>query len=283
MGDHAAMAPDRPSDRGAESPPVVRRVQAAIDGAVDRVEDAVGRVEGAVDAAVDATARRWDERPGRRVRRLRTLARQPLPMLFERHPEARNAARRELGLQTIDVEDIVGTAVGGPRQRGGDFLPLKPFRTKNWQARWQRLRSAADRLTILPPIDVLRYGDEYWVLDGHNRVAAALYGGQLAIDAMVSDVSRPGASREPQATLAPLAEDSVELRRAVGRRALDRRLAERRDEAAGTAGWQGSERRRGDRRLEDRGWDGTAADDAAEGPGAHRDEPGDAGAGGRRR
>jgi hypothetical protein len=139
-------------------------------------------------------------------------------MLFEEHPDARRGTPRELGLQTIDVDDIAGTAVGGARQRGGDFLPLKPFRSENWRSRWQRLRSAADRLVALPPIDVVRFADRYWVLDGHNRVALALYGGQITIDANVTDLLLPGQSRsEPPSSLAAQVDENRELRAALSR------------------------------------------------------------------
>jgi hypothetical protein len=202
-------------DPDTDDRPVVRRVVSAID---DALHGAANTIEGVADAAMDATSKRWDERPGARVRSVRRRGRQPLPLLYEEHPEARLATPHELGLRTIDVADVAGTAIGGARQRGGDFLPLKPFRSKNWQGRWQRLRSASDRLVILPPIDVLRYGDRYWVLDGHNRVASALYGGQLAIDANVTDLRKPGqAGSEPPASFASQFEDHRDLRAALSR------------------------------------------------------------------
>ena len=139
-------------------------------------------------------------------------ATQPLPYLYDVHPEARLARPVEVGLRTIDIDEIAGTAVGGGAQRGGDFLPLKPSRTKNWQARWQRLRKAQDTLAVLPPIDVFKYGGRYWVVDGHNRVALALYGGQVAIDANVVELVPLGERRtEPISSLAP----SVVASRAV--------------------------------------------------------------------
>jgi hypothetical protein len=198
--------------------PVVQRVVSAID---DAVHGAASAIEGGAHAARDATTRRLADRPGARVRAVRRRGREPLPMLYEVHPEARRATPHELGLQTIDAADVAGTAVGGARQRGGDFLPLKPFRSDNWNARWQRLRSAADRLAILPPIDVVRFGDRYWVLDGHNRVASALYGGQLSIDANVTDLRLPGEARsEPPSSLAAQVEEHRDLRAALGRRAI---------------------------------------------------------------
>jgi hypothetical protein len=120
-----------------------------------------------------------------------------------------------VGLRTIDVDRIAGTAVGGGDQRGGDFLPLKPFRGTNWAGRWQRLREAHERLVDLPPIDVVKYADGYWVIDGHNRVALALYGGQVGIDADVVELVPPGGRRtEPILSLAPSAADSLSLRTA---------------------------------------------------------------------
>jgi hypothetical protein len=159
---------------------------------VDRATDAVGdALDGAVGVA-RAAADRWEERPGARVRRLRRRARLPLPYLYAVHPDARKASPREVGVETIDVDRIAGTAVGGVTQRGGDFLPLKAFRSTNWYGRWQRIRQAIERLTVLPPIDVVRYADRFWVLDGHNRVAAALYAGQVGIDANVVELVPPG-------------------------------------------------------------------------------------------
>lgn len=186
---------------------------------VERVTDAVEDVVGdALDAARSA-ARRWEERPGARVRRVRRAGRAPLPELYHEHPEARKASPRELGVQTIDVDRIAGTAVGTSVRRGGDFLPRRQFRTPNWQARWQRIRQANDRLAVLPPIDVVRFDDRYWVLDGHNRVAAAKYGGQVQVDANVVDLVSPGdAPSAPAEPLAPVLTGSRALRTAASGR-----------------------------------------------------------------
>jgi hypothetical protein len=213
-GQHHAV--DALEAAGSVARAVTDRVSSALGGAADHVETAAS----AVGAAVHATVRRFEERPGARVRRVRRLGHQPLPYLYREQPEARNRTQRELGLRTIDVSDIAGTAVGGAEQRGGDFLPLKPFRTGNWYGRWQRLGRASEQLRILPPIDVLRHDGRYWVLDGHNRVAMALYTGQASIDADVTDLVDPAAPRtEPAESFASLAEDSRELRAAVSRAA----------------------------------------------------------------
>jgi hypothetical protein len=172
-------------------------------------------VEG-VSAALGAAASTISELPGMRVRRVRRLARDPLPSLHELYPDVRRAKPMVVGLRSIPVSRIRGTAVAGGDQRGGDFLPPKPFRGKNWQARWQRLRQAQDGLAILPPIDVEKYDESYWVVDGHNRVALALYGNQDEIDASVVELVPPGGHRtEPIGTLAA----EVEAARPVRSRA----------------------------------------------------------------
>ncbi len=222
------IPPSRPRAPDPEEPtepasPLVERVGDFLGDAAGRVRDrAASVVDGAVDLAQDA-ARRWDERPGARVRRVRRLAAEPLPFLYDVHPEARRASPRELGLKTIGIDEIAGTAVGGAVQRGGDFLPLKPFRSLNWTGRWQRLRQAADRLTILPPIDVLRFAGRYWVLDGHNRVGLALYTGQVGIDANVVELVPPGErASEQSGSLAAVLTGSRAIRSAgEGHRSIE--------------------------------------------------------------
>lgn len=189
-------------------------VEGVVEGAADAVGGAVHAVGGAVHA-VQAAARRWDERPGARVRRLRRVSRTPLPYLYDVHADARRAVPRELGVRTVGTDEIAGTAVGGATQRGADFLPLRPFRSQNWMNRWQRIRNAMSRLEVLPPIDVVRYRDRYWVLDGHNRVAAALYAGQVGVDANVVELVPPGGRpSERPASLAAVLEGTQAVRTA---------------------------------------------------------------------
>ena len=186
----------------------IEMIRSGVAAAKEPIVDRVGQ-------AIDGVERTINELPGARVRRVRRLGQQPLPYLEDLYPEARLARPVQVGLQTIDVDDIAGTAVGGGAQRGGDFLPLKPFRGPNWIGRWQRLRQAQDQLAILPPIDVVKFADGHWVVDGHNRVALAKYTGQRAIDANVVELIPPGGRRtEPILPLAGFAADSRAIRTA---------------------------------------------------------------------
>ncbi|HYM53332.1 MAG TPA: hypothetical protein VEW45_07670 [Candidatus Dormibacteraeota bacterium] len=152
----------------------------------------------------------------------------PLPTLYERHPNAAAAVRRARGLQVVPLDRIVGT-VRQPTQNTSDFLPLPVLRGRNWEARWQRILKAVDNLAMLPAIDVVQVGDEYYVVDGHNRVAAALRVGAAAIDADVTELVLPGsksveAEHTPDAHTLLLGAD--EVREAVAGR--QSRTAERR-------------------------------------------------------
>jgi hypothetical protein len=209
MGSDEGDPADRERDGASHVHPQGRGpVRRLIHGAGHAAEPVV---EG-VSAALGAAAGTISELPGMRVRRIRRLARAPLPSLHEAHPEVRRARPVVIGLRSIPIDEIAGTAVAGGDQRGADFLPLKPFRGRNWQARWQRLRKAQDALSILPPIDVEKYDGRFWVIDGHNRVALALYSNQPEIDASVVELIPPGGRRtEPIGTL----EAEVDASRAV--------------------------------------------------------------------
>lgn len=155
----------------------------------------------------------WRNRPaGRRA----ALERRTLPSLYAEHPDVSTATRRPRGLQPVPIDQIVGTA-RHPSQNTADFLPLPQLRGENWRGRWQRIRRATDRLDVLPPVELLRYGDEYFVVDGHNRIAAALRVGAAAVDADVTELVLQGQRPHgtPPSTIAASLEASDELRQAV--------------------------------------------------------------------
>lgn len=143
--------------------------------------------------------------------------REPLPSLYDRHPRAATALRRPRGLQVVAIDRIVGTT-RHPSQNTIDFLPLPSLRGRNWEARWQRIRGAVDDLRMLPAVDLIQVGDEYYVADGHNRVAAALQADAVAIDADVTELVLPGVSTSadpgPHQDAASLLLGADELRQA---------------------------------------------------------------------
>ncbi len=91
--------------------------------------------------------------------------------------------QRQLGLQTIRLDTIVGTA--GPRR---DFdRRFRPTSTRV-RSRWERLALAQRRGEAIPPIEVYRVGGVHYVTDGHHRVSIAASTRQCLIDAYVTQV-----------------------------------------------------------------------------------------------
>jgi hypothetical protein len=183
---------DSDGSSGGSSGGIVGHLQAVAEPVVNVVEPFVGSivapVAGAIGRVIGAASQAWSAQEATITRRVRRLARKPLANLYELHPEARLSSPRELGMRFVPVEEIRGTAVAGISQRGGDFLPLKPFRGENWAGRWRRIRQANKSLQPLPPIDLIKFDGDYWVVDGHNRVAATLYADGVGLDAMVTEL-----------------------------------------------------------------------------------------------
>lgn len=197
----AWVSADRPQDVADEAEPagsdgasggIRSHLQAVAEpvanAVVPFVDHIIGPVAGAISGAIGAAGQAWSVNQAAVARRVRRMAREPLASLYELYPQAREAAPRELGMRFVPVEEIRGTAVAGATQRGGDFLPLRPFRGSNWEGRWQRMRQAYEALQPLPPIDLVKFDDDYWVVDGHNRVAATLYYNGVGLDAMVTEL-----------------------------------------------------------------------------------------------
>jgi hypothetical protein len=179
--------------------------------------------------AAALAGRAWDawKRRGRENAGRRRAEREPLPSLFDVHPAARTAPRRRIGVRTVPIDRILGT-MRHPSQNTGDFRPLPGLRGRNWTARWQRINRALDRLEILPPVELVQVGDDYFVADGHNRVAAARRAGGVDIDADVTQLLVPGVTRPGQASLdASSLVGTAEVRQAAAGR--QSRTVEQRD------------------------------------------------------
>lgn len=194
---------------------------ARIVGVASTIADVAGPVISAaltpVRSFASGATRAIGQRSGARIRAVRRMGHDELANLWDVHPEARRASIRELGLVSVPVDAIKGTAVEGPPQRGGDFLPLRARRSDDWRGRWQRILKAIDRLETLPPVELIKFGDTYWVVDGHNRVAAALYNGQVELDAVVEELrlaGMPSDRSQPARSIAAVLDGSLDLRAA---------------------------------------------------------------------
>ena len=91
---------------------------------------------------------------------------------------------RRLGLQTIDLDSIVGTVDRSRREFDRSFRPT----SHRVRRRWQGIATAMRRGDDMPPIDVYRVGTMHFVIDGHHRVSVARQLGLEKIDAMVTEI-----------------------------------------------------------------------------------------------
>jgi hypothetical protein len=98
---------------------------------------------------------------------------------------------RDAGRQVVPLDAIVGTV---DRLQGFDrhFRPTTP----QVRARWERIAAAMRRGEAMPPVDLYRVGEVYFVKDGHHRVSVARALGLHDIEARVTEVvTRVGAPR----------------------------------------------------------------------------------------
>ncbi|MEN3009479.1 MAG: transcriptional regulator [Candidatus Bipolaricaulaceae bacterium] len=85
---------------------------------------------------------------------------------------------RYLGLKEVELEKIVGS-VNRYQDFTRAFLPLYE------DVRLKRVEEALARGEVLPPVQLYKLGEAYFVVDGHHRVAAAKRQGGKFIDAEV--------------------------------------------------------------------------------------------------
>ena len=91
--------------------------------------------------------------------------------------------KHDLGLQTIQLDTVVGTA-GSRREFDRRFRPT----SGRVRERWERLDLAQRRGAAIPPIEVYRVGGLHFVKDGHHRVSVAVAAGRKTIDGYVTEV-----------------------------------------------------------------------------------------------
>jgi hypothetical protein len=103
--------------------------------------------------------------------------------------------QRTLGIHQVPLDAIVGS-VGRYHDFDAAFLP----RQSQTKGRWLSIDRAHYEDVDLPPIELYKLGETYFVKDGNHRVSVARERGQLFIDAVVVDVQTP----VPIASLAQL-------------------------------------------------------------------------------
>ena len=92
-----------------------------------------------------------------------------------------------IGLRQIETEKIIGSV-----SRFNDFDRAFLPRQTHTRSRWESIDRAYFEDVILPPVDVYKIGDVYFVKDGNHRVSVAKERGQAFMDAYIIEVDIPG-------------------------------------------------------------------------------------------
>jgi hypothetical protein len=91
--------------------------------------------------------------------------------------------QRDLGRQVVLLDQIVGSE-GRYSDFDRRFLP----RTDLIAARWSSIEKAMVEGVDLPPVELYKVSDVYFVRDGNHRVSVARHLGRVDIDAMVTEL-----------------------------------------------------------------------------------------------
>ncbi len=94
--------------------------------------------------------------------------------------------QHSLGVRQIPIDKIVGS-VGRYHDFDRAFLPRHP----HIRSRWESIDTAHLKDITLPPIEVYKIGEVFFVSDGNHRVSVAREKGQIDIDAEVIEIATP--------------------------------------------------------------------------------------------
>jgi len=107
----------------------------------------------------------------------------PLDEVLKRIP---TKGQHYIGLKQVSIEQIIGS-VSRYQDFDRAFLP----RHSHTRSRWESVDRAWLQDVILPPIELYKIGDIYFVKDGNHRVSVARENGQAFIDAYVIEIDVP--------------------------------------------------------------------------------------------
>ncbi len=86
----------------------------------------------------------------------------------------------ETAVESIPLVNIVGSE-GRSNDFDGQFYPLQ----RHNRERWIGIAAARRQGAILPPVQLIQFGDDYYVRDGHHRISVAKALGQVEIEALI--------------------------------------------------------------------------------------------------
>jgi hypothetical protein len=95
-------------------------------------------------------------------------------------------SQRDMGMQEIEIDKIIGS-LNRYQDFDDSFLPRQTHTRK----RWENIDRVYLQGEYLPPVEVYKVGEFYFVIDGNHRVSVAREKGQVFIDAHVIELKIP--------------------------------------------------------------------------------------------
>lgn len=95
-------------------------------------------------------------------------------------------SQRDIGMQEIEIEKIIGS-LNRYQDFDDSFLP----RQTHTRRRWENIDRVYMQGEYLPPVEVYKVGEFFFVIDGNHRVSVAREKGQVYIDAHVIELKIP--------------------------------------------------------------------------------------------
>jgi hypothetical protein len=138
----------------------------------------------------------------------------------EVHQKLRLSSRSYRGMHEVPLDQIIGS-VGRYREFTRKFLPRGPVKRE----RWMRIDQLATE-TGLPPVELYKVGDSFFVLDGHHRISVARQAKYHTIEAHVREY-QTSVPLEPDTTPDDLL-IKAEYREFLDRTGLDKSRPEQR-------------------------------------------------------
>jgi hypothetical protein len=89
---------------------------------------------------------------------------------------------RHISTQVVSIDAIRGTESRGD-EFDVEFLPL----AEHVEQRWVSVAAAMMSDVTLPPVELLKIGNSYYVRDGHHRISVARAMGTRSVDAVVTE------------------------------------------------------------------------------------------------
>jgi hypothetical protein len=103
--------------------------------------------------------------------------------------------RLQRGRRVVAVDEIIGS-VGRWRDFDRSFLPTRA----SIGEKWKRIDRAFQRGEDLPPVELYKVGEAYFVVDGHHRISVARYHDVPTVEAAVAEF-RPKLPAAPVPTI----------------------------------------------------------------------------------